>query len=129
MGLLLTRGMSQNLPQEILLDSVRAHGVIVIKNQNMTLAFTNMLGKVVVLPNSSEGQDPEPLEPAIQRITNFCANSTWKGNGIVALEATGTKMVNSGFDPNTMSCLFFTLKVPHLLVVKRVLPISGLCVC
>jgi len=67
---------------EEILDAVRAHGVIVIKNQNMTrsqqVAFTDLLGDVVILPSSFEGKDPEPFEPAIQRITNFWANGTWK---------------------------------------------------
>jgi taurine dioxygenase len=67
-----------------IIDAVRAHGVIVIKNQNMTraqqVAFTDMLGDVVTLPSSFEGQDPEPFQPAIQRITNFWANGTWKGS-------------------------------------------------
>eukprot|EP00977_Amphora_coffeiformis_P001641 scaffold310_cov168-Amphora_coffeaeformis.AAC.36 len=69
---------------EEILDAVRAHGVIIIKKQNMTrsqqVAFTDLLGEVVVLPSSFEGKDPEPFEPAIQRITNFWANGTWKGN-------------------------------------------------
>ena len=66
--------------QEIL-DAVRAHGMIVIPNQNLTRAqqvqFTNMLGDIIVLPPSFEGKDPEPFHPAIQRITNFWANDTW----------------------------------------------------
>ena len=66
--------------QEIL-DAVRAHGIIVIPNQNLTRAqqvqFTDMLGEVIVLPPSFEGKDPEPFHPAIQRITNFWANDTW----------------------------------------------------
>jgi len=31
------------------------------------------------LPSSFEGKDPEPFHPAIQRITNFWADGTWKG--------------------------------------------------
>lgn len=66
-----------------LLDAVRAHGIIVIKGQNLTRAdqveFTSRLGETIVLPASFEGQDPEPFHPAIQRITNFWANGTWKG--------------------------------------------------
>ena len=66
-----------------ILDAVRAHGVVVLKNQNLTrgeqVALTAALGEVVVLPKSFEGQDPEPLHPAIQRVTNFWANGTWKG--------------------------------------------------
>lgn len=65
------------------IDAVRAHGIIVIKGQNLTRAqqveFTSKLGEVVVLPSSFEGKDPEPFQPAIQRITNFWANGTWKG--------------------------------------------------
>ena len=38
-------------------------------------------GEVVVLPHSFEGKDPEPLHPAIQRVTNYFANGTWKGPG------------------------------------------------
>ena len=66
-----------------IVDAVRAHGVVVIPGQNLTRAqqveFTSMLGDVIVLPSSFEGKDPEPFEPAIQRITNFWANGTWKG--------------------------------------------------
>jgi len=66
-----------------IIDAVRAHGMIVIKGQNLTRAqqveFTDKLGDVVVLPSSFEGQDPEPFQPAIQRITNFWADGTWKG--------------------------------------------------
>ena len=66
-----------------ILDAVRAHGIIVIKGQNLTRArqvdFTAALGEVIVLPSSFEGKDPEPFHPAIQRITNFWANDTWKG--------------------------------------------------
>jgi taurine dioxygenase len=64
-----------------ILDAVRAHGIVVIKGQNLTRAeqveFTSKLGEVIVLPSSFEGKDPEPLHPAIQRITNFWANNTW----------------------------------------------------
>ena len=66
---------------EDILDAVRAHGIIVIKNQNLTrsqqVEFTSKLGEVIVLPSSFEGKDPEPFHPAIQRITNFWANNTW----------------------------------------------------
>ena len=66
-----------------LVDAVRAHGIVVIPGQNLTRAeqveFTSRLGEVVVLPSSFEGKDPEPFHPAIQRITNFWANGTWKG--------------------------------------------------
>ena len=68
-----------------ILDAVRAHGVVILKNQNLTrsqqVAFTASLGEVVVLPHSFEGKDPEPLHPAIQRVTNYFANGTWKGPG------------------------------------------------
>jgi len=57
--------------------------MIVIKGQNLTrgdqVEFSSKLGEVVVLPASFEGKDPEPGYPAIQRITNFWANGTWKG--------------------------------------------------
>jgi taurine dioxygenase len=66
-----------------ILDAVRAHGMIVIKGQNLSRAeqveFTSKLGEVIVLPSSFEGKDPEPFHPAIQRITNFWADGTWKG--------------------------------------------------
>ena len=66
-----------------ILDAVRAHGIIVIKGQNLTrsqqVEFTDRLGDVITLPSSFEGKDPEPFQPAIQRITNFWANGTWKG--------------------------------------------------
>lgn len=68
-----------------LVDQVRAHGVVVVKGQNMScnqqVKFTGMLGDVVVLPKSFEGNDPHPGEPAIQRVTNFWSNGTWKGAG------------------------------------------------
>jgi taurine dioxygenase len=68
-----------------ILDAVRAHGMVVLKGQNLTraeqVAFSAALGDVIVLPSSFEGQDPEPFHPAIQRITNFWANHTWKGPG------------------------------------------------
>lgn len=64
-----------------ILDAVRAHGIVVIKAQNLTrgqqVEFTSKLGEVIVLPPSFEGKDPEPYHPAIQRITNFWANDTW----------------------------------------------------
>lgn len=67
-----------------ILDAVRAHGMVVLKHQNLTRAeqvlLTSRLGETVVLPSSFEGKDPEPNQPAIQRITNFWANDTWKGN-------------------------------------------------
>lgn len=65
------------------MDAVRAHGVVVIQAQNLSRAeqvdFTAALGEVVVLPQSFEAHDPEPLHPAIQRVTNFWANGSWKG--------------------------------------------------
>jgi taurine dioxygenase len=69
-----------------ILDAVRAHGMVVIQGQNLTrqqqVAFSAALGEVIVLPSSFEGKDPEPFHPAIQRITNFWANNTWKGPGV-----------------------------------------------
>lgn len=66
-----------------ILDAVRAHGIVVIKGQNLSrseqVEFTGKLGEVIVLPSSFEGKDPEPFHPAIQRITNFWADGTWKG--------------------------------------------------
>jgi taurine dioxygenase len=68
-----------------ILRAVRDFGVVVIRGQDLTrseqVAFSAALGEVVVLPGSFEGQDPEPAEPAIQRVTNFWANGTWKGAG------------------------------------------------
>jgi len=65
-------------------EAVRAYGVVVIRGQDLTRAdqeaLTARLGEVVVLPGSFEGQDPEPGHPAIQRVTNFWANGTWKGS-------------------------------------------------
>jgi taurine dioxygenase len=70
------------------MHAVGAHGIVVIKGQNLTRAqqvdFTGRLGEVIVLPSSFEGKDPEPFHPAIQRITNFWANGTWKGPAICA---------------------------------------------
>ena len=43
------------------------------------MAFSRALGEVIVLPKSFEGKDPEPLQPEIQRASNFWANGTWKG--------------------------------------------------
>jgi taurine dioxygenase len=76
------RKLTANGAAEIL-DAVRAHGIIVMKGQNLTRAeqveLTGKLGEVIVLPSSFEGKDPEPFHPAIQRITNFWADGTWKG--------------------------------------------------
>jgi taurine dioxygenase len=51
-----------------ILDAVRAHGMVVLKSQNLTraeqVAFTAALGQVIVLPSSFEGKDPEPFHPA-----------------------------------------------------------------
>ncbi|KAG8457242.1 hypothetical protein KFE25_009821 [Diacronema lutheri] len=67
------------------LGAVRDYGVVVLRGQDLTrheqVEFTAKLGEVVALPGSFEGQDPEPGEPAIQRVTNFWANGTWKGAG------------------------------------------------
>ena len=75
------------LEVEEVLDAVRAHGIVVIKGQNLTRSqqvdFTNLLGDVIVLPSSFEGKDPEPYHPAIQRITNFWANNTWVSFSVV----------------------------------------------
>lgn len=65
------------------IDAVRAHGVVVIPGQNLTraeqVAFTAKLGEPIVLPPSMEGKDPEPGQPAIQRISNFWSSGEWKG--------------------------------------------------
>lgn len=59
------------------------NGVVVIENQNLTrnqqVDFTKMLGNIVVLPDSFEGNDPDRNFPAIQRVTNYWSNGTWKG--------------------------------------------------
>ncbi|EOD04870.1 TauD/TfdA family dioxygenase [Emiliania huxleyi CCMP1516] len=66
----------------LVLDALRAHGIIVIKGQQLTRAeqvrFTGMLGETIILPPSFEGRDPEPNQPAIQRVTNFWADGSWK---------------------------------------------------
>jgi len=76
------RHLTHDGAQEIL-DAVRAHGIIVLKGQNLTrgeqVELTGKLGETIVLPSSFEGKDPEPFHPAIQRITNFWADGTWKG--------------------------------------------------
>lgn len=68
-----------------ILSALRDYGVVVIRGQDLTrreqALFSAKLGEVVLLPGSFEGQDPEPGEPAIQRVTNFWANGTWKGSG------------------------------------------------
>lgn len=60
-----------------------ANGVVVIRNQTMNRAgqynFTRNLGPVIFLPNSFQGKDPEPGFRAIQRVTNYFHNGTWKG--------------------------------------------------
>lgn len=62
-----------------------ANGVVVIRNQTMDRPaqcnFTQNLGPVIVLPESFEGKDPEPGLRAIQRVTNYFQNGTWKGVG------------------------------------------------
>lgn len=73
-----------NMPGAIaLLDAVRAYGLVVVKRQNLSrqeqVDLTAKLGEVVVLPQSFEGNDPEIGQPAVQRITNFWSNGTWKG--------------------------------------------------
>ena len=66
----------------IIRDAVRAHGVIVLKRQNLTradqVALTGTLGDTVILPKAFRGQDPDPEHPAVARITNFWHNGTWK---------------------------------------------------
>lgn len=68
-----------------ILGAIREYGVVVLRGQDLTrreqAAFAAKLGEVVLLPGSFEGQDPEPGEPAIQRVSNFWANGTWKGAG------------------------------------------------
>ena len=65
-------------------DAVRAHGVAILKRQSLSraeqVAFTEKIGETIVLPKFFlQGNDPEPNHPAIQRITNFWADGTWKG--------------------------------------------------
>ena len=66
-----------------ILDATSRYGTVVIQGQPLSRAeqveFSNKLGDVVILPPSFEGLDPEPNEPAIQRVTNYWANGTWKG--------------------------------------------------
>ena len=58
------------------------NGVVVIEKQNLTrnqqVDFTSKLGKIVVLPPSLEGNDPEVGFPEVQRVTNYWSNGTWK---------------------------------------------------
>ncbi|KAJ8606029.1 hypothetical protein CTAYLR_010781 [Chrysophaeum taylorii] len=66
-----------------IVEAVKQHGVVVIENQPLSraeqVALSGKLGSVVILPPSFEGLDPEPELPAIQRVTNYWANGTWKG--------------------------------------------------
>lgn len=66
-----------------IVDAVKRYGVLVIENQPLSRAeqveFSAKLGEVVILPPSFEGLDPEPGQPAIQRVTNYWSNGTWKG--------------------------------------------------
>ena len=89
LGALLDVGVLQELGPEgadKIVDSVRAYGVVVIKNQNLTRAeqvkFTGLLGEPVALAKSFYGKDPEPNQPSILRVTNFWANGTWKGESL-----------------------------------------------
>jgi len=86
LGVLFDQGDVKNLDAsgaKALVDAVLAYGVVVIPGQNLSRAdqvrFTAKLGEVVVLPKFFGGNDPEPSHPAIQRITNFWTNGTWKG--------------------------------------------------
>jgi taurine dioxygenase len=70
--------LAENDEIDQILDAVRAHGIIVIKGQNLTraqqVAFTDRREDAITLPSSFEGKDSEPFQPAIQRVTNFWAN-------------------------------------------------------
>jgi taurine dioxygenase len=63
-------------------DAVRAHGVICLKGQNLTrqqqVDLTSALGDQIILPKAFRGQDPEPDQPSVARITNFWHNGTHK---------------------------------------------------
>ena len=56
------------------------NGVVVIEKQNLMreaqVDFTTKLGKIVVLPASFQGIDPDKEFPPIQRVTNFWSNGT-----------------------------------------------------
>ena len=62
---------------------LQANGVVVIKNQTLSrndqVVLSGKLGKVIVIPPSFEGKDPEAGYPEIHRVTNFFHNGTWKG--------------------------------------------------
>lgn len=67
-----------------ILAAVSAYGAVVAEaspplTRAEQVALSAKLGEVVLLPPSFEGLDPEPGEPAIQRVTNYWANGTWKG--------------------------------------------------
>jgi len=68
-----------------ILEAASKYGVVVVEKNSPPLtraeqvALSAKLGEVVLLPQSFEGLDPEPGEPAIQRVTNYWANGTWKG--------------------------------------------------
>ncbi|KAL5255613.1 hypothetical protein ACHWQZ_G010997 [Mnemiopsis leidyi] len=68
---------------QLIRSKLLEHAVVVVKNQTLTrkdqIDLSSKLGKIIVLPPSLEGNDPEPGYPAIQRVTNFFHNRTWKG--------------------------------------------------
>lgn len=69
-----------------IVEAVKEYGVVVLEseiplNRREQVELSSKLGEVVILPSSFEGQDPEPNEPAIQRVTNYWSNGTWKGKG------------------------------------------------
>ena len=72
---------------EAIIDAIKgalvANGVVVIRNQTMNRVqqcnFTGNFGPVIVVPKSFEGKEAEPGLPAIQRVTNYFHNGTWKG--------------------------------------------------
>ena len=68
---------------QLIRSKLLENGVVVIKNQTLTredqVVLSSKLGKIIVLPPSFEGNDPEAGYPEIQRVTNYFQNGTWKG--------------------------------------------------
>ena len=74
---------SYSASAETIKGALVANGVVVIRNQSMDRPvqcnFTQNLGTMIVLPKSFQDKDPEPGLQAIQRVTNYFHNGTWKG--------------------------------------------------
>ena len=59
------------------------NGVVVIEKQNLTrkqqVDFTTKLGKIIAIPKSLVGNDPDDDFLEMRRVTNYWSNGTWKG--------------------------------------------------